>query len=131
MGAGSMLEAIGDDEAAEERYLAGLRDWEALDDPAGGRARRPAPRQCRGRARPTAKRSIGTSEPVSSASQLRDEGVIAGAVSDLGSVAYFRGDYGRAEEHWNEAAAFFRAGWRHQPLGVDPQQPGRAGGAAR
>ena len=35
MGAGSMLEAIGDDEAAEARYRAGLRDWEALDDPSG------------------------------------------------------------------------------------------------
>ena len=35
MGAGSMLEAIGDDETAEARYLAALHDWEALDDPSG------------------------------------------------------------------------------------------------
>ena len=57
--------------------------------------------------------------------------MIAGAVSNLGSVAYFQGDYARAEAHWNEAAAFFRAVGRHQPAGVDPQQPGRAGGPAR
>ena len=63
--------------------------------------------------------------------QLHDDGVIAGSVSNLGSVAYFQGDYERAEEHWTEAAAFFRGVERHQPPGVDPQQPGRAGGAAR
>ena len=63
--------------------------------------------------------------------QLNDDGVIAGSVSNLGSVAYFQGDYERAEEHWTEAAAFYRGVERLQPPGVDPQQPGRVGGAAR
>ena len=109
MGAGSMHEAIGDDEAAADRYQAGLRDWEALDDPSGialayrhlgnagvGRGRY-------GEAIDWYERARRLGE------ELHDDGVIAGAVSNLGSVAYFQGDYGQAEEHWNEAAAFFRA----------------------
>ena len=35
--------------------------------------------------------------------------MIAGAVSNLGSVAYFQGDLARAEELWHEAADVFRA----------------------
>ncbi len=109
MGAGSMHEAIGDDDTAADRYLAGLRDWEALDDPSGialayrhlgnagvGRAQY-------GEAIDWYERARRLGE------ELHDEGVIAGAVSNLGSVAYFQGDYAQAEQHWNEAAAFFRA----------------------
>ena len=69
LGAGSMYEAIGDDEAAELRYLAGLRDWEALDDRDGHRPRLPPPRQRRSRARPVhRRRSSGTRRPFVSVS---------------------------------------------------------------
>ncbi len=109
LGAGSMYEAIGDDEAAELRYLAGLRDWEALDDAMGiALASRHLGNADLGRGRYAQAiewyvkaRTLGE--------QLHDDGVIAGSVSNLGSVAYFQGDYERAEEHWTEAAAFYRA----------------------
>ena len=109
LGSGSMLEAIGDDRAAEDRYQAGLRDWEALGDRRGmALAYRHLGNAAVGRGlyeRATEwyvmARRLGE--------ELGDDGVIAGAVSNLGSVAYFQGDYERADAHWNEAAAFFRS----------------------
>ena len=131
MGAGSMLEAIGDDEAAEARYLAGLHDWEALDDPAGialayrhlgnagvGRGRYAEAIEWYERAR-----RLGA--------ELHDEGMIAGAVSNLGSVAYFQGDLGARRGALARGGRCLPGLGRHQPPGVDPQQPGRAGRSAR
>jgi predicted ATPase/DNA-binding CsgD family transcriptional regulator len=108
LGAGSMYEAIGDDEAAEFRYLAGLRDSEALDDAMGiALASRHLGNADLGRGRYdqatewyVKARSVGE--------HLNDDSVIAGSVSNLGSVAYFQGDYARAEKYWTEAAAFYR-----------------------
>ena len=109
LGAGSMYEAIGDDEAAELRYLAGLRDWEALDDAMGiALASRHLGNAELGRGR-YAQAIEWYAKARRLGEQLNDEAVIAGSVSNLGSVAYFQGDYGRAEEYWTEAAAFFRA----------------------
>ncbi len=109
MGSGSMFEAIGDDDTAEARYLEGLRTWEALGDRAGmaltyrhlgnaavGRGLYERAIECY-----TMTRSLGA--------ELDDDEVITGAVSNLGSVAYFQGDYASAEQHWNEAAEFYRA----------------------
>ena len=109
LGAGSMYEAIGDDEAAELRYLAGLRNWEAIDDPRGiALAYRHLGNADLGRGR-YAQAIDWYANARRLGEQLHDHAVIAGSVSNLGSVAYFQGDYALAEEHWNEAAAFFRA----------------------
>ena len=109
LGAGSMYEAIGDDEAAELRYLSGLRDWEALDDAMGiALASRHLGNADLGRGR-YAQAIEWYAKARSLGEQLNDESVIAGSVSNLGSVAYFQGDYGRAEEYWTEAASFYRA----------------------
>ena len=131
LGAGSMYEAIGDDEAAELRYLAGLRDWEALDDAMGiALASRHLGNADLGRGR-YAQATEWYVKARTLGEQLNDEAVVAGSVSNLGSVAYFQGDYERAEEYWTEAAAFYRASSDSQPPGVDPQQPRRVGGTAR
>jgi len=109
LGAGSMYEAIGDDEAAERRYLAGLRDWEALDDAMGiALASRHLGNADLGRGRYT-QATEWYEKAIRLGEQLDDDFVVAGSVSNLGSVAYFQGDYERAEEHWTRAAAFFRA----------------------
>lgn len=109
LGAGSMLEAIGDDEAAEQRYLAGLRDWEDLGDRAGmAIAYRHLGNADIGRGR-YAEATLWYERTRRLGEQLDDQGVIAGAVSNLGSVAYFEGNLDRAAECWREAANYFRA----------------------
>jgi predicted ATPase/DNA-binding NarL/FixJ family response regulator len=108
LGAGSVLEAMGDDTAAEARYRDALTIAETLDD-AGAVAT-----ACRhlgnaalgqGLYRQAAywyerTRSIG--------SELGDHFLIAGAVSNLGGVAYYQGDLTAAEARWREAATHFR-----------------------
>ena len=95
MGAGSMLEAIGDDEAAEARYRAGLRDWEAIDDPSGiALAYRHLGNAAVGRGR-YAEAIEWYERARHLGAELNDEAMMAGAVSNLGSVAYFQGDLAR------------------------------------
>jgi predicted ATPase/DNA-binding CsgD family transcriptional regulator len=108
LGAGSMREAIGDDDGAAVHYRAALAELEARQDPAGcatacrhlgnaalGQARYDEAAAWYERARVT-----GT--------ELGDRFTVAGAVANLGSVAYFRGDLAAAERHWSAAASYFR-----------------------
>ena len=108
LGAGSMLEAVGDDDAAGRRYLAALGVSETLGDRLGiARACRHIGNAAIGRGQYAAaidwytrSRDLGV--------ELGDTELIGGAVSNLGSVAYFQGDLVHAERCWSETATIFR-----------------------